>query len=362
MFWLFVFLIIFFLAYQCDEARHCPRNTRAFCRVSLIFLLAFISAIGSPTGQDHQWYAEVYNSINIQHLLDFTSFEHYEPGYILFNGICRLLGIPEATFFFIIGLFINGVFVNFIFKYKYPVINVFLFIIGGALIQQGNIVRQEIAAAFFVYSIRYLLVGNAKKNVITLAVASSFHLTSLFFLLLTPLCLINTEKRGKLIKYIMIGLVSGSILMALGYISLPVLDSLSVAANYEAYMTTDENIGMKFSIYRIIFFNAMALFMVFFSLKKYYKLVFILVLYAVIINISVPFPNVARMFPFFDLVSITLLLHSLGGGVLKINISKFTPLIRLAVTILIFYVVLTQYVFADEVLLCSKTYSLVDFI
>lgn len=362
MIWIIIFVIIIFLAYQGDETRSYPKRKLVFYRLLLAVVLSLISAVGSPTGSDHEWYAAVYNDINKLSFSNFSTYEHYEPGYIIFNGICRLFGIPEATFFLIISLFINSIIVDFVFRYKYPVINIALFFIGGSLIMQGNIVRQEIAAAIIVYSMRFFPQEQIGKYIICIAIAGMFHYTALFFLILIPLFYNKTKAKEKLAKYVMIGLLLISILISLGYMTLPMQDLISMATYYENYIHSEDGVGLKISIYRILFYNVIAFLFILFSNKKYYYLVSVLVLYAINLNLTTVVPNLARMGTYFGLISVTLILHSIGGGVInKFKLEKHASIIHFSLIVIIMAVFISNFVLSDNVILCSKTYSISDF-
>lgn len=362
MFWIIIFLLILILAYQSDDARGYPKKKTQFFRVGLIIVLSLISAIGSPTGQDHQWYSIIYRDNSFANLFDFSSYEHYEPGYLLFNGICRKLNIPEGSFFLIISLFINSITINYIYRYRYPVVNVCLIFLGGFLIQQGNIVRQIIASSIFLFSVQYLVEKRIRKYILCIVIAALFHYTSLFFLVLSPLCLNDIEKHGKTLKLIMLSILGISTLIALGYVSLPMADLIQMASYYEDYMDSEEGIGMKLSPIRIFFYDFITLILILFSNRQYYKHISIVVLYAFVMNVSVIIPNLARMVSYFDIISTTLLIHCLGENVLNLRIKKFTPIILIVLSLFILTAFLAQFIFADEVLLCSKTYTLKDFI
>lgn len=362
MIWFIIFLLILILAYKSDDARRYPRKKTLFFRWCLIIVLSLISAIGSPTGQDHENYSLIYRSVSTSNIFDFSTYDHYEPGYTLLNGVCRLLGIPEATFFLLISLFINWAVISFVFRYKYPVFNIAFFFIGGFLIQQGNIVRQVLASSIFIYAIQYLEMRNIKKYIISIVIAGLCHYTALFFLILSPLCVINLDKHSRILKIVMLAVLGMSTLIGLGYVSLPMSDMIQMASYYGDYLDTEEGIGMKLSPIRVVFYVLIAFALTMYAERKYYKLVFIVVLYAMVLNISLIIPNLARMVSYFDIVSTTLLLHCLEGDVLKIRFNKFVPVIKTGLVAVIAYLFFSQFIFANEVLLCSKTYTLSDFL
>lgn len=148
----------------------------------LIPLLAFVFIMGMryDVGTDHLSYLDAY-------LYGWTR-SNLEVGMVLFTRICSFLRMPYPVFFAIIA-FAEAAFFFGAFKkesYILPFYVVFLFTTGD-VDSWNNILRCSLAAAFWMYSLRYIQEKNPWKYYLMGALAISFHLSSAILVVFYPI-------------------------------------------------------------------------------------------------------------------------------------------------------------------------------
>lgn len=361
MIWIFLFTLLVIISY-CSKEAVCKERYRIFM-VILIIIISYIVAFGGKVCIDNESYAIFYKSLKLSDIKDndiaFTKTfnNRYEIGFLLLNYFGKIIYLGVAGFFFLIALFVNGVFVNFIYKYKNSVLTVMYLVLSGICIQQGNLVRQFIAAAIFTYSIKFLLDKKWLKYLLCVILAAAFHTSSLLLLLFVPLCFIDVEHKGWY-KYTLFALYGISLLAMLGRLSLPLLEYASIFVSYDDYLTDVNNIGMEFSIMRLLLFNGMAIFVLMTQVQNSPILTSILVMETIVTNLSVPLPNIARLYVLYDVVSISFFFHSLYINK-RDSVTKWMlgTSIKFVFIIYLFFLLTRDYMLNDNVLLLSKTYS-----
>lgn len=369
MIWLFLFPLLTIIALQADSSAN--KKHYMIFRILLVLIISSIVAFGSIVCEDNGLYADFYDSLNLS---DFKKTDisltksynnRYEIGYLLLNYIAKVFRLGVPGFFFLIAVLVNGLFISFIYKYKNAALTIIYLVLSGICIQQGNLVRQFIAAAVFAYSIKYVIDRNWIKYIICVIIALAFHSSSVLLLAFLPLCFINfnNEINDKRLLIVLLGIYGVSILVMLGILSLPLLEYASLLVAYEDYMTDSNTVGMEFSVFRVILLNLMAVYIFFTQVKKNPVLSSVLIIEAVLTNLSVSFPNLTRLYVLFDVVSVTFFFHSLQLTDIKMSHSRF-QLGAFAKFFFIFYccvMLVKDYIFNDNVLLLSETYSISDF-
>ena len=369
MFWLFLFAFLTLVAILGDQS--VSHKSYKSWRVLLLFVISYIVAFGSIVCEDNELYAFFYSSLQLTNFssIDFSITKslhnRYEIGYLLLNYIAKLFHLGVPGFFFLVAIIVNGLFINFIYKYKNAPLTIMYLVLTGICIQQGNLVRNYLAAAVFAYSIQYLISKDWIKYLVCVVVAVSFHTTAVLLLLFLPLCFLGFDNKKNWLKYILYGLYGLSVLVMLGRISLPLLEYASLLVtyeNYESYVTDANTIGMGFSTLRVVLFNGMALFVLLTQIKESPILTTVLIIEAVLTNFSVTFPNLSRLYVLYDVVSITFFFHSLNFVKKR---KKFPVPVGIAIkSFFVAYCVIVfmrEYMLSDSALLLSKTYSVYDF-
>lgn len=166
-----------------------------YCFVVLFFLLALRHwCMGIDLG-----YGSVYNTGYIQsfhrlvkysweEIIFLESYLNYEKGYIVFN---KLIGSMHQNKQFFLGCcaFINFLPVVWIInkKSKLPLLSWFIFLGLPVFLIFFSGLRQGIAIAIIVYSIRWIEEENKRNFIINVLIATTFHKTSIIFLAAYPI-------------------------------------------------------------------------------------------------------------------------------------------------------------------------------
>lgn len=304
---LIVLVVLLTLAYFAQS--RC--NSYQIFRVALIFLMSFIALRNGYIATDHDGYADFYSSADAMSFQTFSSFFEYqfnsrdmEFGYLMLNIICKNIGLSETTFFFVIALLVNGLAVRYVYRLKYPFLSFIGLICANFLFGQANLVRQYIAAVIIFSFIDCLSERKWLKYVLGVLLASTVHLSALLFLVLIPLCFINTDRGNIILQYVSVGALAFSLLVAFGIINLDFLFFLDLSgglSRYQNYIIDDENrMGTSFSASTAIIRTGVAVYILAFRYWENIQYAIIIVFSAIIVNISLSLPNASRLFAFFS--------------------------------------------------------------
>jgi hypothetical protein len=108
---------------------------------------------------------------------------HAEPGYILLNALVKLFTNNYYVLQFSVTLFVCMVVYRYVIKYsEYPIVSFSLFIIFNfSSILMGQI-RQSIAMAILLISIKYIFEKKLFRFILIIIAASMFHISAIIFL------------------------------------------------------------------------------------------------------------------------------------------------------------------------------------
>lgn len=154
-----------------------------------------------------------------------------ESGYVILNYFISHLGMSYFVFQIIISIFIYYSLINFVNNYSMNIgMSYFLFWINFQTFGTMNQVRMWIAIMIVTRSTKYLCHRELIKFVLTVLIASQFHLSSLIFLIMYPLSRKDINVRNIAIVIII------SILVRIYF--LPLMTHLTNKFNiYETYLT-----------------------------------------------------------------------------------------------------------------------------
>lgn len=165
-------------------------------RVTKIYFIALIlilfSGLRECVGTDFNMYKNIFYNLN--------NLENYylgeiEKGYVLLNKVLYSINQHHRILFIGTSAMIVGLIFNCIYKYsKNYLLSILLFIGMGYYHSSFNGIRQYIALAIFVYSIRFIINKNFKKYVICIFIAILFHNTAVMML---PIYFINRIRFNK---------------------------------------------------------------------------------------------------------------------------------------------------------------------
>lgn len=145
------------------------------------FLLGFFRPIAINT--DNWNYLEFYQYILINESLP-TYLERKEFGYASLNLIfANFLNLPYNFFFGFITALTWGIYLISSYRYQFLLPSMLFFTMtSGFLIWSFNGIRQSVAIAIFMYSIKYIIEGKLRPYIILIFTASLFHSSVLFVL------------------------------------------------------------------------------------------------------------------------------------------------------------------------------------
>lgn len=345
-------------------------NINTLCKIGLILTLTLMVGFWGLVAQDHEMYVGIYQLLSHYTLSDVLGnitdiFRRQamgmELGYNIINVLGNSLGLKPPLFLTLVALFVNTCIIKFIYDYSHPVLSLFLLLSMNFFLMEANLVRQILAMAIFLISIKYLLKGNWKKYLILIFIAMLFHISAillgLFALLLIP-------KSSQAQNYTLIGLVViwlVSLLIMSGVMSFNFLSMLS-DSTYSVYTKGGNDIGMEVSLLNIVFHNVIvvATLLCFKSLNARFKLIYyaVIIMTASVVNSSYSFPNIFRFATYFNVAFFvfTILIFQKTG---KWKLGHYSiPIIFLQIYcgIRLF----TSFIL-EENLFGSESYSLSDF-
>lgn len=171
-------------------------------------------------GQDTIAYYIGFQNFESMSFAEVISFE-WEPGYNLSNWIVAKLGGDFHLFLLIVGAFIYYSFLRFIYYYSENVwLSVVAFIAFGYYFGSLHILRQYIAISIILYSYPFIQQRRLIPFLLTVAIASSFHLSAILFVVTWFLCRKKLSNKRIIISFgicIAVAFLIGKLLM--GYLS-----------------------------------------------------------------------------------------------------------------------------------------------
>lgn len=182
-------------------------SSKKYIRVSTVFMscsfffLYFLLIFRNYVGTDYAAYVNTYQSIGLDNLYEGEKTWLMQSP--LFFVICKSLYVFTDNY---IIMFATIGFITLFFFYKSIhdisinwMLSLYLLICFCLYYQAFNQIRQMTAVAIIAYSYRYLVEDNLKKFFITMAIATSFHLSAVIF------CLVWFVRKKKIsIKYLLI--------------------------------------------------------------------------------------------------------------------------------------------------------------
>ena len=154
-------------------------------RITLILILVIISGTRYKIGTDYDHYTNIFN------LIRSNQGSYVEFGYELFNypfflfgdlGIYVLFFVSSTIIIFSFDYFIKGNFDN----NKY-FMAWFLFLTTGILFSSFNAIRQYLAIAIFIFSLKDLYSKKYYRYLMMVLIAAQFHTSAYILLLILPM-------------------------------------------------------------------------------------------------------------------------------------------------------------------------------
>lgn len=123
----------------------------------------------------------------------------FEYGYIVLNSLVKnIIEEPVIVFFIMATISLNLYYFTFKELSPYPMLSIFCYITFLYIFREVVQIRNGMACAMTLYALKYIYYKDLRKYIISVLIASSFHLTALIALFFYPLSLINWTRE----KYI----------------------------------------------------------------------------------------------------------------------------------------------------------------
>ena len=364
--WFIFILLIFLFAFMGQNGK----QYALVYRILLTILLAYIVGFGGVGAEDHAAYARMYNEVytNFLDLGEYTLSSLFrsgyaiESGYILLNVLCHSIGLGEAGFFFVVALFINGTAVHHIYKHKLPLFSILaLLFISGYMSQQANLVRQFLALGVIMYFIDYLAARkNWWKYLLGVLLAAQFHTSAFFFVVFLSVSFVKTNQAKKILRTTLIGLIFISILIGIKLISFNFLSYFDFITAYESRFTDMNTVHSNMNMIPALIVTVPALYILFDNRLYYKNLIYVVIISfaAIFADIGFAYPNLRRMYWYFEPLAYIYLVQYLDLKLYAVGKSRNNVLIlRYAVVTFGLYMMLKSYIFNPNQLLMSTTYD-----
>lgn len=169
----------------------------------ILTILAFVIGFRSEVGTDWEGYVSIFQQITTSTNLSFFT-EQIEIGYFWLNLIIGNLGLSYQWMFFIIALLSWYFYFKSVPRFILPLFIYFLFVDEFFFWGMSGI-RQFLAMAIWIYSIKFIINKNIKRFIIYILIASLFHSSSL---ILIPFYFLPYQKLYNQFYWIFIYIIS----------------------------------------------------------------------------------------------------------------------------------------------------------
>lgn len=185
------------LFYQLNLERGTKNRWPILFRCLIVVFLSYYMGFVREGGTDYQAYEYLYN-------MGFSAREDRERileyAYKLLMVLFRRMGFSFQQFHFVCCMIMNTLIVSFVYRYKYPLLSLLLFV-ATIFFQEGNLIRQMMSIAIFLYSTKYIAGKDMKKYLVCVFLACMFHASSIVLL---PIYWVNRLKPYPLIMMIVL--------------------------------------------------------------------------------------------------------------------------------------------------------------
>lgn len=339
-------------------------------RILLTILLAYIVGFGGVGAEDHAAYARMYNEVytSFLNLREYTwssifrSGYAIESGYVLLNVLCHYLRLGEAGFFFVVAFFVNGTAIYHIYNRKQPLLSVLaIFFISAFMSQQANLVRQFLALGVMMCFIDYLADRkNWWKYLLGVLLAAQFHTSAFFFVLFLSVSFVKTNQAKKILRTTLIGLIFISILIGIKLISFNLLSYFDFITAYESRFTDMNTVHSNMNMIPALIVTVPALYILFDNRLYYKNLIYVVIISfaAIFADIGFAYPNIRRMYWYFEPLAYIYLVQYLDLNLYAVGSKRSNAsMVRCAVIAFGVYMILKSYIFNPNQLLMSATYD-----
>lgn len=368
MWWVLLGFSILIFSYLGNE-KYNKNKSYLFFRVLLILSMSILPGFGGMVSTDHPVYVLRYlltdwDTLNV--LQDSFEVERssIEIGYELLNRLGNLLTLGVPGFFYVVSCIMNTFLVIVSFRFPAPGLSLLFFVISGYYFQEANLVRQFLAIAVVLYSLKYIVNRDIVRYLVGCTVAVTFHTSAVIFFPFVLFAVVDMMKYYQKLIVILFCFWIITFLFPLGFINpqslLAQLINLGILSNmYDNYLTVDQTVGGETELSIIFLFNLCFTLLVFLlkPVKNHIYLIFCII-GSILTNISFAIPSVWRLSLYF------MVLFSLSIPYICCSQNKYLIIKNNAVRILYVsyalyasYLFLFRYIF-EEPDLGSKMYPI----
>ncbi len=168
------------LGYVLTEKKK-ERATKAFYLAGVFILFTMLASFRYAIGFDYFSYEAMYEMVSAYSFADILHYYWQEPLFFIVGKLFSIAGCPYTLYLAGLNVFLFFSIVWFIYHYsKMPWMSVYLFITLQFLAYNMNLLRQSIAAAFFLFAYPYLKNRRIVPFSIFMLIGSLFHNSLLF--------------------------------------------------------------------------------------------------------------------------------------------------------------------------------------
>lgn len=256
-----IFVSILILCFIAEVIRKAfPNKLVNFCSVTVIVCLASVMPAirDMSVGTDTKMYVNFF-SVDWSYL-EWWGIAGIEPGFASCIKLMQFIGLKDYFYFLLFfSIIYNALIIPTLYKIssgKY--LSLIIFLTSSSLyFSHFNILRQSIALAIFIFSLRFLLAGNTFKTYFILVLAIFFHFSAVI-LLAIPIIYKNINKRPILI-------ICASMAFLIIYSNASFVFSyagdITGTYKYEVYTKSNSFGGGYFLYTSLIFFISMYIFL-----------------------------------------------------------------------------------------------------
>ncbi len=185
--YLFIIILSFLLAFlNLDKSMINSKKNVYYSSLFMSLILIVVAAVRYETGYDFFLYRDSFESIPSLFEIfskDLFSNSNFEWGYTIFSFFSKsvLNSFQFLLFCFsVVNIFLLQRIV--LRRSPYPLISIFIYICFFYFFMLMGQMRQGLSMVILYYSYQFIINNNFKKFLVTVLIASSFHISSLIFL------------------------------------------------------------------------------------------------------------------------------------------------------------------------------------
>lgn len=296
------------------------------CQLILVLYFTYIASFYGAYATDHDGYVRDYYWVEgdsfstlfdngLLGLLGKTVL-YMEPGYYALNLLCHILGLGELGLFFFVAFVVNTFIIKYVYNNENSSLSLLLLLSVNIQLVQSNLVRQILAMAFLLPTIKYLCAKDYLKYIVGVVFASMFHMSAVIFIIFTPVCFIKESHLPQIKKYSKVAWI-GSTILATGVLPIGFDSVLALFGGvYDQYAGNENNVGTSTSISIILLYNLITYFALKYDFTKNYTNVILMVFCTMVINLSVQSPNFARLYYYFIVIGFCYMAYLVSNKVI----------------------------------------------